>query len=35
MSKGNWENTETETEGCVLDKHFGGETLFDLRAALL
>jgi hypothetical protein len=31
MSKGDWENMGTETEGCVLDIHFGGETHFDLR----
>jgi hypothetical protein len=31
MSKGDMENMRTETEGCVLDIHFGGETFFDLR----
>jgi hypothetical protein len=31
MSKGDRENMGTETEGCVLDIHFGGETHFDLR----
>jgi hypothetical protein len=30
MSKGNTENMKTETEGCVVDIHFGGETYFDL-----
>jgi hypothetical protein len=31
MSKGDRKNMETDTEGCVLDIHFGGETHFDLR----
>jgi hypothetical protein len=31
MSKGERENMGTETEGCVLDIHLGGETHFDLR----
>jgi hypothetical protein len=31
MSKSDRENTKTETKGCVLDIHYGGETHFDLR----
>jgi hypothetical protein len=31
MSKGDIKNMGTETEGCVLDLHFGGVTHFDLR----
>jgi hypothetical protein len=31
MSKGDKEIMRTETKGCVLDIHFGGETHFDLR----
>jgi hypothetical protein len=31
MWKGDRENMGTETEGCVLDVHLGGETHFDLR----
>jgi hypothetical protein len=31
MSKGDRENMGTETKGCVLDIHFGGETHFDLH----
>jgi hypothetical protein len=30
MSKGDRENMGTETKGCVLDIHFGGETLYCL-----
>jgi hypothetical protein len=30
MSKGDKENMGTETKGCVLHIHFGGETHFDL-----
>jgi hypothetical protein len=31
MSKSDRESIRTETEGCVLDIHLGGETHFDLR----
>jgi hypothetical protein len=31
MLKGDKENMGTETKGCLLDIHFGGETHFDLR----
>jgi hypothetical protein len=31
MSKSDRENVGTETKGCVLDIHLGGETHFDLR----
>jgi hypothetical protein len=31
MSKDDRKGIGTETKGCVLDIHFGGETHFDLR----
>jgi hypothetical protein len=34
-SKGDRENMETETKGCVIDRHFGGETHFARKTAHL